>query len=228
PWYVGDPATNVARAVSKAAATIARLDEETRWVACSLAALYAATLEGSVHARALVAAVLTHASDAPELGAALEHAGLDPGVPPEELRAVYDEATDPAAHSKRFEELAARAGLSDAERLAGREVLAWLSEQRQAEVATSGVSYVKRRIGDLVEVALPETVTGAATSLIEATLRNVAAESARRLGRARILRELARQGVPSLEHAARAELAALDRIAWSITHENRLLAALEG
>lgn len=228
PWYMGDPATNVARAVAKAAASVTKLDEGARWVACSLAALYAATLEGSAHARALVAAIFTHASDAPELTAALEHAGLDPGVPPEELRAVFEEATDPAAHAKRFEELATRAGLSEAERVAGREVLEWLVEQRAAEGATTGVSYVKKRFGDLMEVALPEALTGAATSLIEATLRNVAAESARRLGRARILRELAKEGIASVDAAQRAELATLDRLAWSITHENRLLAALEG
>src|SRR5262249_32713107 len=78
PWRVGDPATNVARAVSRAAQGFGKLDEDARWVACSLAALYAATLEGSAHARALVGAVLERGGDAPELHAALDHAGLDP------------------------------------------------------------------------------------------------------------------------------------------------------
>jgi hypothetical protein len=214
--------------VTRAASGFLQLDEGARWVACSLAALYAATLEGSGPARALVGAVLTHAADAPELRACLEHAGLDPGVPADELRAVYDDATDPAAHSRRFEELAARAGLPEEERLAGREVLDWLVEQRSKDDPTTGVSYVKRRIGDLVEVALPEAVTTTATTLIEATLRDVAAESARRVGRARILRELAKDGVESVAAARSAELGKLDRLAWSITHENRLLAALEG
>jgi hypothetical protein len=228
PWYVGDPTANVARAVARTASGFLKLDEEARWVACSLAALYAATLEASPHARALVAAVLTHASDAPELVAALEHAGLDPGVAGEELRAVYDQATDPAAHGRRFEELATRAGLSESERAAGREVLAWLAEQRKADDLSSGVPYMKRRLGDLVDVALPEAVTSAATFMIEATLRNVAAESAGRLGRARILAELGKAGVPSLDAARSAPLETLDRLAWSITHENRLLALLEG
>ncbi|HZU98808.1 MAG TPA: EcsC family protein [Planctomycetota bacterium] len=221
PWYMGDPTTNVSRAVSRAAGAFEKLDEEARWVACSLSALYAATLEGASHARALVRAVLTHAADAPELKAALEHAGLDPGVPPAELRAVYEEATDPAAHARSFEQLAARAGLSDEERKAGLEVLAWLAEQRKAEDVSSGVAFVKKRIGDLVEVALPEAVTSAATFMIEATLRNVAAESARSLFRTRLLRE-----VP--KNPKEAPLPDLDRSAWSVTHENRLLAALEG
>jgi hypothetical protein len=221
PWYMGDPTTNVSRAVSRAASAFEKLDEEARWVACSLAALYAATLEGASHARALVRAALTHAADAPELTAALEHAGLEPGVPPEELRAVYEEATDPAAHARSFEQLAARAGLSDAERKAGLEVLAWLTEQRAAEDVSSGVAFVKKRIGDLVEVALPEAVTSAATFMIEATLRNVAAESARSFFRTRLLRE-----VP--KNPKEAPLPELDRSAWSVTHENRLLAALEG
>ena len=227
-WYLGDPATNVARAVSRAASGFEKLDEDARWVACSLAALYAATLEGSRHARALVGAVLEHAGDAPELHAALEHAGLDPGVPPAELRAVYDEATDPGQHAARFRELALRAGLSGEERVAGAEVLAWLREQQEATDGDSGVAYVKRTIGDLVEVALPEALTATATFMIESTLRNVAAESAGRLRRPRILRELARDGIASVESARAAELAKLDRIAWSLTHENRILAALEG
>jgi hypothetical protein len=228
PWYVGDPATNVARAVSRAAQGFQKLDEEARWVACSLAALYAATLEGSGPARALVAAVLEHAGDAPELHAALEHAGLDPGVPPGELRAVYDDATDPGQHATRFAELANRAGLAHEEKRAGAEVLAWLREQQEATDGSTGVAYVKRTIGDLVEVALPEAVTATATFMIEATLRNVAAESAGRLRRPRILRELAQGGIASVESARTADLAKLDKIAWSLTHENRILAALEG
>src|SRR5205085_882963 len=85
PCYMGDPTTNVARAVSRTGSGIEKLDEHARWAACSLAALYAATLESSPHARELVAAALTHEAQSPDLKAALEHAGLDPDVPPDEL-----------------------------------------------------------------------------------------------------------------------------------------------
>jgi hypothetical protein len=245
PWYLGDPTTNVARAVMRCGSGVAKLDEHARWVACSLAALYAATLEGATHARALVAAVLRNEPDSPDLKAALVQAGLDPDVPAEELLRLYEDATDPLAHIERFKALAEASGLGEKEKAAGHEVLEWLAAEKLESEASGGVAYMKRRIGDLVEVVVPESITSAATTLIESTLRNVAAESARslsspglldeglqllrlRVGRARILRQLASAGIPTFEEARKADLAALDKIAWTLTHENRILAALEG
>jgi hypothetical protein len=227
PWYLGDPTSNVARAVNRAAG-LGALDEDARWVACSLAALYAATLEEAVHARALVDAVLGKQAAAPELRAALEHAGLDPDVPLEELWRIYREATDTRARLERFRSLADAAALPESERAAGEEVLEWLASQERAQQATGGLTDVKRRLGDLVEVVVPEALLATATGAIEAALRNAAAESARRLGRARIARELAKAGIASVEDARSADLAVLDRVAWSLTHENRVFAALEG
>lgn len=227
-WYMGDPSSNVTRAVSRAAAAGMGLDEAGRWTSCSLASLYAATLEEAPHARALVETVLGQLSGTPELTAALEHAGLDPSVPVGELLQVYRDATDPRARLERFRVLADRAELLPTERAAGEEVLEWLAAQEQAEAGTSGLADVKRRLGDLVEVVVPEAILATATTAIEGTLRNAAAESARRVGKARILRELAKAGVASLDDARTADLAALDKVAWSITQENRVLAALEG
>ena len=228
PWYMGDPTSNVSRAVSRAATAGAALDEHARWVACSLAALYAATLEEAAHARALVDAVLGQKVGAEELGAALEHAGLDPDVPVEELLQVYRDATDTRARLERFRSLAQASALPEKERAAGEEVLDWLSAQELAEQSTSGLADVKRRLGDLVEVVVPEALLATATGAIEGALRDVAAVSARRLGHSRIQRELAKAGIASLEDARSADLAALDRVAWSLTHENRALAFLEG
>jgi hypothetical protein len=101
---------------------------------------------------------------------------------------------------------------------------------------------VKKRLGDLVEVVVPEALIATATNTIEAALRDLAAENARGVGgrlldfeivrksfgRQRIARELAKQGVASLADVPGADLAALDRVAWALTHENRLLAGLEG
>lgn len=255
-WYFGDPAINVKTAIHRLLerraadaddeGAIARSEPATgavdrapdgaadaaedalvAWAARYLAGLYAATLDGSSHARSLVHALVARAPDAPELVEAIHAAGIPPDVSVQELHALYVQSVEIEARVDAFRARVEAAGsrLTTYERTAYFEVLRFL-EQGEPSVLDD----VSRTLGDLVEVVVPESLTRAATAVVEDVLRMAVSGASAALRRERIVAELARRdpALRTLDRIRDAPLELLDEVAWSITLENRVAAALEG
>jgi hypothetical protein len=235
-WYFGDPTINVrgaiqryldAPAVKDGAEAGKERPELVDWAARFLAGLYAATLEGSSHARSLVHALVARAPDAPELVEAIHAAGIPADVPVTELHALYVQSVEIEARVDAFRARVEAAGarLTTYDRTAYFEVLRFL-EQGEPTVFDD----VSRTLGDLVEVVVPETLIRAATATIEDALRLAVTGASAALRRDRIVAELARRdpALRTLDRIRDAPLELLDEVAWSITLENRVAAALEG
>lgn len=225
-WYFGDPTINVRTAIHKhLEATDA--GDLARWAARYLAGLYAATLEGSSHARSLVHALVARAGDAPELVEAMHAAGIPPDVSVQELHGLYVQSVELEARVEAFRARVEAAGarLTTYERTAYFEVLRFL-EQGEPTL----VDDVSRTVGDLVEVLVPETLLRAATATVEDVLRLAVTGASAALRRDRIVAELARRdpALRTLDRIREAPLELLDEVAWSITLENRVAATLEG
>jgi uncharacterized protein (DUF697 family) len=223
PWLFGDPDSNVRSAIQR---FVADTGEDASWVGRFLAGIYVATLQGEPHARQLVHHVVSTSPEAPELLEAIRAAGIPGDVSVTELHQLYLDVVEIEARVEAFRAGAeARGGLSDYEREAYTEVLAFLEREE-----TSRLSEVSRALGELVEAAAPDALLRTITSSIEDALRLSISGTNRLLRRDRILRELARRdpALRSLERIRDADLTVLDEVAWSITRENRVAAALEG
>lgn len=226
-WYVGDPTPNVRSAVARF------LEDETpdpdaSWCARYLAGLYAATLEGSSHARQLVHATVASDPGAPAFSEAFQAAGIPPDVTVDELHALYKGVVEVEARVEAFRALAAeqtRAPLSDYEREAYAEVLRFLEAGERTLV-----SDVSSTLGGLVEVVVPDAMVRSVTAVVEDVLRLAVSGASAALRRDRILGELARRdpALRTLERIREADLRLLDEVAWALTRENRIAAALEG
>lgn len=229
-WYFGDPTSNVRAAIHRHLERDppAAPDSLEAWAAHYLAGLYAATLEGSAHARSLVHALVARAPGAPALVEAIHAAGIPPDVSVQELHALYVQSVEIEARVEAFRARVEAAGarLTTYERTAYFEVLRFL-EQGDAPTVLDDVS---RTVGDLVDVVVPESLLRAATATVEDALRLAVTGASAALRRERIVAELARRdpALRTLDRIRDAPLELLDEVAWSITLENRVAAALEG
>lgn len=237
-WVFGDPTINVKSAIQRYLEQLVATDGAppksgpvdpalVDWAARFLAGLYAATLDGSSHARSLVHALVARAPDAPELVEAIHAAGIPQDVSVQELHALYVQSVEIEARVEAFRARVEAAGarLTTYERTAYFEVLRFLEQGEP-----SALDDVSRTLGDLVEVVVPESLIRSATAVIEGVLRMAVTSASAALRRDRIVAELARRD-PSLRTLDRihdAPLELLDEVAWSITLENRIAAALEG
>jgi hypothetical protein len=226
-WYFGDPTINVRKAIHEHLEAKDGAGELVRWCGRYLAGLYAATLEGSSHARSLVHALVARAGDAPELVEAMHAAGIPADVSVQELHALYVQSVELEARVEAFRARVEAAGarLTTYERTAYFEVLRFL-EQGEPTLADD----VSRTVGDIVEVLVPETLLRAATATVEDVLRLAVTGASAALRRERIVAELARRdpALRTLDRIREAPLELLDEVAWSITLENRVAATLEG
>ncbi|MGE0712580.1 MAG: EcsC family protein [Planctomycetota bacterium] len=227
-WYVGDVTQNLRRALDR---YLGDEDPATDalWVAEYLAGLYAATLEGAAHARRLVAALLPLDPDAPALREAIQAAGIPADVGSGELLELYRGVVEVEARVEAFRALAAEASaeVSDYEREAYAEVLRFLEEQ---EVEVGVLGGLSQALGELAEGVVPDGILRSVTAAVEDALRQAVSGARARQRRERVLAELARRdpGLRSLGALRRADLRLLDEVAWGQTHENRVVAALEG
>ncbi len=251
-WYFGDPTINVKTAIHRhleraatggpgaalgaatggpgadpGAKTGAPDPALVDWAGRYLAGLYAATLDGSSHARSLVHALVARAPGAPELIEAIHAAGIPADVSVQELHALYVQSVEIEARVDAFRARVEAAGarLTTYERTAYFEVLRFL-EQGEPSVLDD----VSRTLGDLVEVVVPESLLRAATATVEDVLRLAVTGASAALRRDRIVAELARRdpALRTLDRIRDAPLELLDEVAWAITLENRVAAALEG
>ena len=227
-WYVGDVTPNLRRALAR---YLADPDPEldALWCAEFLAGLYAATLEGTSHARALVAALVAREPEAPALREAIQAAGIGADVSTEELFALYRGVVEIDAKVEAFRELIGAdtsAELSDYEREAYAEVLRFLEEESQQGV----LGGLTTTLGELAEVVVPEGLLRSVTSSVEDVLRMAGGSSQARARRGRALAELAQRdpNLRRLEALRRADLRLLDEVAWATTRENQVAATLEG
>lgn len=227
-WYFGDPAANIRRAVQRWLESPPGEDPDADAVARTLAGLYLATLEGASHARALVRSVMARTPEAPELLDALRAAGIPADVPTRELHDLYARSVELEARVEAFRARAEAAGpLGEYERRAYEEVLRFLEREGEAPSLLDDVS---RTVAAAVEVVTPEALVRSATAAVEDVLRLAVSGASAALRKDRIVAELARRDprLRSLERIRDGGLELLDEVAWSITHENRVAAALDG
>jgi hypothetical protein len=227
-WYVGEVSGNLRRALLRYLA-----DEEPQpdamWEAEFLAGLYAATLEGASHARALVAELVARDAQAPALLEAIHAAGIPSDVSAEELYGLYRDVVEIEAKVESFREMVesdTSVELSTYEREAYAEVLHFLEEDGEPTV----LGGITSTLGELAEVVVPESLLRSVTAGVEDALRMAVSASRALQRRERVLGELARRD-PNLRQLVRlqsADLALLDEVAWSLTRENRVVATLEG
>lgn len=227
-WYLGDPTRNVRGALTRYLESSLGQDPDADWCARYLAGLYAATLEGSSHARLLVHATVAVDAESPVFGEAIRAAGIPADVPVEELHELYRGVVEIDAKVEAFRTMAeegAGRDLSEYERKAYGEVLRFL-EQGERSVW----SEVGQTLGEMVEVVVPDSLLRSVTAVVEDVLRMAIGGASATLGRERILSELARHdpALRSLDKIGEASLELLDEVAWAITRENRVAAALEG
>ena len=223
-WYVGDYRSNLRVAVERYVQSGER-DADVDWAARTLAGIYAATLDASAPARALVEAVLARDPEAPELLEALDGAGIPGDVAATELLEVFREATDPGAQLEAFrEEARSSQDFGPYEQNALGEAVAFGDE------GGTTLEEVSRVVGELTEAVVPAGLLRSATQLVENALRLAVSgtEATSRAGR--VLGELARRdpALRSLDRLRTADLRVLDEVAWELTVDNRLAAALEG
>lgn len=225
-WYVGDPGPNVRAALLRWLESERGADPDSDRCAYVLAGIYLATLQGKSAARALVAALAAEATHPPEFLQALLAAGIPPDVSVAELHQLYRDVTEIEARVEVFRQQAeARGGLSEHERTAYGEVLRFLEEEERL-----GLTEVTRTLGELAESVAPDALMSSVAGAIEASLRLALTGAGSLLRRERILSELLRRdpALRSLDRLRSARLELLDEVAWSITRENRVAAALEG
>lgn len=225
-WYVGDPGPNVRAALLRWLALPRGEDPDSERFAHVLAGVYLATLQGKSAARQVVAEVVGRERPPQEFLDALHAAGIPADVSVAELHQLYRDVTEIEARVEAFRARAeARGGLSEHERRAYGEVLGFLEEEERL-----GLTEVTRTLGELAESVAPDGLFNTVASAVEAALRLALTGAGSLLRRERILSELLRRdpGLRSLDRLRQADLALLDEVAWSITRENRIAAALEG
>ena len=234
-WYVGDPSPNVRAAIDRYLEAGPGRDgageggaDEVTWCARYLAGLYAATLDGSGHARALVRGTVAREPDAEPFVEALRAAGIPADVTVEELYEVFQSVVEIEARVDAFRAMAEAAGdqqLTEYEREAYAEVLRFLERGERTVVDD-----VAQTLGSLVEVMVPDALLRSVAGIVEGALRVALDGASATLRRDRILGELSRRdpALRSLERIRTARLDVLDEVAWSLTLENRVVAALEG
>ena len=225
-WWVGDPGPNVRAALLRWLETGPGQDDDADRCAHVLAGLYLATLQGKNAARSLVAAVAGRADPPPEFRDALVAAGIPPDVSVAELHQLYRDVTEIGARVEAFRARAeGQGGLTPYERTAYAEVLEFLEEEERL-----GLAEVTRTLGELAESVAPDGLVTSVAGAIESSLRLALSGAERLVRRERILGELLRKdpALRSLERLRSAKLELLDEVAWSITRENRIAAALEG
>ncbi|MEZ6187040.1 MAG: EcsC family protein [Planctomycetota bacterium] len=228
-WRFGEAEPRIERALSLGRARIEDEEElrpEVEWGLYFLAGLYLAGLHGPRAARALVQAVVERSPDHPDLERAIQAAGIPADVSVSELFGVYRETVDLEARVDAFRaHCDSLGGLDDYERGAYREVLEYL-EHGDGWL----LSNLSKTLGDLVGSAAPQGLVRSATAAVENALRVAHGGAGSLLRRDRILAELARRdpALRSLERLRDAKLELLDEVAWAITRENRVAAALEG
>ncbi|MCA8921225.1 MAG: EcsC family protein [Planctomycetes bacterium] len=228
-WRFGEAEPRIERALLLGRAQLEgeqALAAEVEWALYTLAGLYLAGLHGPKAARELVRAVIAQAPDHAALVASIQAAGIPADVSVAELAEVYRETVDIEARVEAFRaQCDALGGLNDYERAAYREVLEFL-EQGDGWL----LSNLSRTLGDLVGSAAPQGLVRSATAAVENALRVANGGAGSLLRRDRILAELARRdpALRSLDRLREAKLELLDEVAWAITRENRIAAALEG
>jgi uncharacterized protein (DUF697 family) len=228
-WYFGDPASNVRNALERYLETAPGEDPDADWSARSLAGLYAATLEGGTHARRLVHAIVARDPAAPAFLEAIHSAGIPPDVTVAELHKLYRDVVEIGARVEAFRARAEEAGGASA--LSAYEQNAYAQVLEFVEAGESQlVGELSRTLGDLVEVVAPASLLRSVTSVVEDVLRLAASSARALLRRDRVLSELTKRdpALRSIDRIRNADLQLLDEVAWSITVENRVAAALEG
>ncbi|RMG18849.1 MAG: hypothetical protein D6731_01135 [Planctomycetota bacterium] len=225
-WYVGRAESNVRGAIARYLAASSEEEQPAAdWCAHYLAGLYAATLAESPAARRLVRALVERGVQ-PAFREAIESAGIPPDVEVGELHRLYEDSVSLEARLETFKAQASESGgLSDYEQRAYLEVLEFFEQEESS--AWGGVA---ASLGELAEEVVSESLVRAGTAAVEDALRLALGSARATLRRDRILGELARRDprLRSLERARTADLALLDELAWSLTRENRVVAALEG
>jgi len=228
-WRFGEAEPRIARALQLARTQLEDNDElepDVEWALFTLAGLYLSGLHGPKPARELVRAVVGQAPDHEALVGAIQAAGIPQDVSVKELAEVYRETVDIEARVEDFRaQCDAMGGLDDYEREAYKEVLEFLERGDGWLLAN-----LSRTLGDLVGSAAPQGLVRSATAAVENALRVANSGAGSLLRRDRILAELARRdpALRSLDRLKEAKLELLDEVAWSITRENRIAAALEG
>lgn len=228
PWYLGDPTPNLRRAIQRWLETEPGEQPAADAAARTLAGLYLATLDGASHARMLVHAVVARTPDSPDMLDAARAAGIPADVPVRELHDLYTASVELDARVEAFRARAARAGaLSDYERKAYEEVLLFLEAEGEE---ASLLDEVSKSVASVVEVVTPEALARSATAAVEDALRLAVSGASALLRRERIVAELAKRDprLRTLDRIREGGLELLDQVAWSITLENRVVAALEG